>query len=337
MHKHNTLTNFLKYNYDRQATTLPAGWKVLADSKAHATAIGDLDAVAFVNEEDKSVVISYANSSLNTSGFFNVVHNASTWLEIYSGQVPSAFKFAGMEFLNEVLHKMEVDYTSDYKIINVGHKSGAVFSDLSTLFLLNKGIKSDSFTFENPGSQPMLQESAKQLDMNLDKQTQHFLSINSEQNFMNNMQPHFGYNKYIGSLYTSSSTMSKIAYGLNEVGSIVNFVVSAGTALSKAASWMPNISYLNKAADLANNSSLLKAFVGGEIVFHGISSGITSAGQMMQTLDKAAYYSDFNKVEELLNHYVVTHPEVLDFAGHTLEISDGIPNTTDVMPTAQWH
>ncbi|WP_039455261.1 hypothetical protein [Candidatus Jidaibacter acanthamoebae] len=306
MSVHKNIIKFLNYSYNRSHEYIPHNWDILLDTKDLKEGSLIFDAVAFINNEYKQIVIAYNGTLFNINNFKELYHDLSIWLDIYKQEVPHQFTDGGVRFLNKVIEKVGAEQVGDYKLINLGHSTGAINSDLASLYLNKLGYTSVSITYENLGSKPILEKYAAYNNINLEGIQENFQVYNTTESIINELNKHFGnVNRLDLSYNPEDSILSKTAFTLSNIGEMLGIahkVYALYTSFEQQVypqvfeeGQVNNVNYLN-AANLLNAASI----------------GLIVASSKVSEVDKAIFMHKFENIKRLVGDNQGLNEESLD-------------------------
>ncbi|AIF81574.1 hypothetical protein I862_05090 [endosymbiont of Acanthamoeba sp. UWC8] len=306
MSVHKNIIKFLNYSYNRSHEHIPHNWDILLDAKDLKDGSLVFDAVAFINNEYKQIVIAYNGTLFNINNFKQLYQDLSVWFDIYKQEVPHQFTNGGVSFLNKVIEKVGAEQVGDYKLINLGHSTGAINSDLASLYFNKLGYTSVSITYENLGSKPILEKYAAYNNINLEGIQENFQVYNTTESIINELNKHFGEVNRLDLFYNpEDSILSKTAFTLSNIGEMLGI---AHKVYALYASFeqqvypqvfeegqVNNVNYLN-AANLLNAASI----------------GLIVASSKVSEVDKAIFMHKFENIKRLLGDNQGLNEESLD-------------------------
>lgn len=219
---HKNIIKFLNYLYSRDSKFIPENWNIILDTKDINIDLFGFDAVAFINKDSKYIIIGHKGTLLDIYNFKQLYHDIAVWFDIYKQAIPYQFIKGGSVFLDQLINKIGTENIHNYKILNIGHSTGGVNSDLSTAYINNLGIKAFSITYENPGSKPILEKFAINKNIDIEQFKANFKVYNAQESRINELNEHFG--ELIRLNYPcepSDGLLSKTAFTLGKIGEML--------------------------------------------------------------------------------------------------------------------
>ena len=142
-----------------------ANWKVLKDSTSELSSVASqFNAVAFINETTKEVVIAHAGTKVSPDDLKQSMQDLWADAQLTAKVTPNS-KFAAIKsFVTQVCDMLpEVpEGEKEYQFSTTGHSLGGVLADLTAVELSARGMNvTDSITFDNPGSKPIIEHALK--------------------------------------------------------------------------------------------------------------------------------------------------------------------------------
>ncbi len=142
--------------------TANSNWKVLATShEMEAATKSEFKAVAFINKDTKQVVIAHAGTQVSASDIKQSLEDIWADMQLAAKITPDRKLESIKAFITEIQGKLQKD-AEEYSFSTTGHSLGSVLSDLAAVEMLSRGMKvTDSVTFDNPGSRPVIEHALK--------------------------------------------------------------------------------------------------------------------------------------------------------------------------------
>ncbi len=301
---HKNLIKFLSYSYSRDIKAIPEQWNILLDAKQLGQDLAGYDAVAFVNNASNLIIVANNGTILNISDLKNLYQDLSMWFDIYKQEIPYQFLHGGIKFLDNLKEKMVSEQLQEYKVINIGHSTGSINSDLATLYLNNSNIKAISTTYENPGSKPILEKYAELKDIDLENIRGNFQVFNAQESIFNELNSQFGSVIRIDPPHgPDNSILAKTAFTLNKIGEALGFAY-------KAYSLFTNFKYQIQNHTLEDDQIINTYHIGGTNVVQALSTGLMVAGVKMIEFEKAAFNHKFENIKRSIDEdYIPTNNE----------------------------
>ena len=189
--------------------------------------IAGYNGAIFINHQAKEIVVASVGSTFDFSNLSQIYYDMNAWLEIYQGKILTQYSLECYKLmLSEILALKAEPRFTEYDIICTGHSYGAVNSDLLAVGLRKYGIEARSITFENPGSKPMVEKLAEELELDFNEMPRSFIAYNARESIFNEINEHVGEMHRLNTIHISSDTfLSFAAWGLHEAAVILGVSV----------------------------------------------------------------------------------------------------------------
>jgi hypothetical protein len=292
MSTHKNLIKFIGYSYNRTYDNLPKGWKVLIESENLVDNLSGFSAVAFINENTKQIIIANKGAAFDFNDLKGIYQDIHLWVDIYNKNIPMQFTNGVIPFI-KALQANLLNGGSGYVYINIGHSSGSILSDLSTLYLKKMGYDSCSITYENPGSKPILEHYAKALGLSVQKLKDGYIAINAEVTLLNTMHDHHGTVARLASNYEEgASLLSFLGIVLKDIGAATNIVYGVYNIYASVGKQLKDKAHKtkNNTDNSINKSEIIKL----------VLPRVAEVGDKTIEFEKAYYLHKFDNIVQMI-------------------------------------